>query len=108
MSMPRPIHGQAQSHLDSTLGCSACCSAAPDSSWANVSDATPGSDEPDAPTRPVTEGKPAKPDFKRMSTSDALTSGEARKLTRAEAQWLDLARTRLLHAPRRPTRRVER
>ena len=40
--------------------------------------------------------------------SDALTSGEARKLARAEAQWLDQARKRLLHAPRRPSRPVKR
>ena len=108
MSMPGPIHGHAQFLLDSTLGGGACCSDASDSSWANASDATPTSDEPRASTRPVTDGKPAESDSGSMSMSDALTSGEARKLTRAEAQWLDQARKRLLHARRRPTRPVER
>lgn len=108
MSVPGPIHGHARSRLDAMLGGDACCSDASDSSWANVSDATAGSDERRASTRPVTDGKPVEPDSGRMSMGDALTSGEARKLTRAEAQWLDQARKRLLHAPRRSTRPVER
>ena len=78
------------------------------SQWADAPDATPGSDKPNASTLPVTDGQPVESDPGSTPMSDALTSGQARKLTRAEAQWLDQARKRLLHSPRRPSRPVER